>query len=125
LRHLLDAFPNGAYAGAARRSLADLQEEAPVTPPRQRELDYRAPPAPTLRHHFVQTPGPDYWLALRTRPSVSEGDRIRKMPNGTLVEVLSQRPDGWWRVRAVDTNETGWALSGGGGKRWLHCCKSP
>jgi PBP1b-binding outer membrane lipoprotein LpoB len=65
---------------------------------------------------------PDAFLALRTEPSGSHGQRIVEMPNGTMLEVIERRPDNWWFVKVVDTGQTGWALSQQGNRRWIHCC---
>jgi hypothetical protein len=46
------------------------------------------------------------------------------MPNGTLLEVLERRPDGWWRVRVVPSGQEGWTLSGQGQDVWIECCKA-
>jgi uncharacterized protein YraI len=53
---------------------------------------------------------PDAFLALRTEPSGGHGQRIMAMPNGTVLEVIEKRPDNWWFVKVVDTDQKGWAL---------------
>jgi hypothetical protein len=75
-------------------------------------------------HFFVaNTLPPDNYLALRTAPSSALGARIGIMSNGTLVNVLEQRSDGWWRVRVYPSGPEGWALSGDGQRQWIVCCK--
>ena len=73
-------------------------------------------------YYVANTRPPDAFLALRTHPTTRRGLRIRKMPNGTLLEVLQRRSDGWWRVRVIPTGEEGWALSGQNGSVWIDCC---
>ena len=74
-------------------------------------------------YHFVaNTRPPDDFLALRTHPTSRVGLRIMAMRNGTLLQVLERRPDGWWYVRVVPTGEEGWALSGQGDRQWITCC---
>jgi hypothetical protein len=81
--------------------------------------------SPAGSYYFVSnTQPPDAYLSLRTEPSTSSGQRIATMPNGTLLEVLQRRPDGWWEVRIVSTGQTGWALSGEGGRVWISCCRT-
>jgi hypothetical protein len=60
---------------------------------------------------------PDPWLALRTEPSSTRGERIMKMPQGTLLRQLERRGF-WWRVE-LTTGQQGWAHS-----KWIKCCKS-
>ena len=67
---------------------------------------------------------PDPFLALRTDPTARYGQRIAKLRNGTMLEILdATRPDGWWLVRTPN-GQTGWAKSGAGwdGKKrsWIH-----
>jgi hypothetical protein len=65
---------------------------------------------------------PDAYLSLRTEPSGSRGQSIMHMPNGTLLDVLQRRADGWWLVRVVPSGEEGWALNRQGSRVWIHCC---
>jgi hypothetical protein len=52
-------------------------------------------------YYFVaNTRPPDAFLVLRTHPSWQAGLRIMTMPNGTLLEVLERREDGWWYVES-------------------------
>ena len=44
------------------------------------------------------------------------------MPNGTLLQTLQRRDDGWWYVRVVPSGEEGWTLSGQGNRKWIECC---
>jgi hypothetical protein len=73
-------------------------------------------------HYVANTRPPDAFLALRTHPSSRLGSRIMAMRNGTLLQVLDRRPDGWWQVRVVPSGEEGWALSGQGNRQWIECC---
>lgn len=115
-------YPSGPYTETARRERNRLQ--AGRREPR-REAELHPQPAPIQRYHYVgDVRPPDDWLALRSEPAADHGRRLRKMPNGVLLDVLSQRADGWWRVRALDTGEVGWALSGQRGRVWIHCCRS-
>lgn len=67
---------------------------------------------------------PDSFLALRTQPSGKSGQKIMDMQNGTLLEVLQRRSDGWWFVRVVANGATGWALSQYGNRVWIYCCSA-
>lgn len=71
--------------------------------------------------YVANTMPPDAFLALKTHPSV-DSSRIMAMSNGTKLEVLLRRADGWWFVRVFPTNEEGWALSSQGNKVWILCC---
>jgi uncharacterized protein YecT (DUF1311 family) len=70
-------------------------------------------------HVIANTTPPDAFLSLRTHPSSQIGQRIAVMTNGTIVQVLQQNPDGWWKVRVTSTGQEGWALSGHDGKVWI------
>jgi Bacterial SH3 domain len=79
--------------------------------------------ATTTSYYYVaNTLPPDDFLALRTAPSSLSGQRIETMPNGTLLEVMEKRPDGWWLVRDVETGQRGWAVSGNRATSWILCC---
>jgi hypothetical protein len=79
----------------------------------------------TNEFYFVaNTRPPDAFLALRTHPSSTYGQRLAAMPNGTLLQVLQRRSDGWWQVRIVQSGQLGWALSGQHGKSWIDCCSA-
>ena len=41
----------------------------------------------------------DAFLSLRTDPTTKYGLSIVSMPNGTLLQALQRRDDGWWYVR--------------------------
>jgi len=73
-------------------------------------------------YYVSNTHPPDAFLSLRTMPSASSGERIMAMVNGTVLEVLKRRSDGWWNVRVKATGEEGWALSGKGNQAWIVCC---
>lgn len=90
---------------------------------------YNPPPSPPsplrAQYYYVwDTRPPDAWLALRTEPSGRRGQRIAQLPNGTLLEVLEQRPDNWWRVRAIGWGTEGWVLSREGNRVWVYCCRA-
>lgn len=71
----------------------------------------------------ANTRPPDAFLSLRSDPSSSIGRRLNKLPNGTRLEVMQKRADGWWLVRVLQTQEVGWAMSGGSGIQWIVCCE--
>jgi uncharacterized protein YraI len=73
-------------------------------------------------YYVADTLPPDAFLALRTEPSGGHGQRIMEMPNGTVLEVIEKRPDNWWFVKVVDTDQKGWALSQQGNRHWIRCC---
>ncbi|MCV0387894.1 MAG: SH3 domain-containing protein [Nitrobacter sp.] len=73
-------------------------------------------------HVIANAAPPDAFVSLRTDPSLKAGKRLATMPNGTVVKVLQQNPDGWWKVRVVSTGQEGWALSNQNGKVWITCC---
>src|ERR1700674_5037690 len=77
---------------------------------------------PNKSYHYVwDTQPPDAYLVLRTQPN---GQEIMKMPNGTLLEIIDRRDDGWWYVRVVSNGATGWALNQDKGRNryWIYCC---
>jgi hypothetical protein len=79
-------------------------------------------PAKVSVSYVANTEPPDAYLALRTDPASSRGQRVMAMPNGTLLEVIERQPDGWWYVRVIPTGQMGWALSSDRGKQWIVCC---
>lgn len=81
-------------------------------------------PPPGSYYFVANTRPPDAFLALRTLPSATYGQRIEIMPNGTPLSVLQQGSDGWWHVRNVSTGHEGWALQGQGATSWIVCCTS-
>jgi len=123
----LDAFiskySTSSLAEIARRerdrlAKAESSQQVVVVAPEDRR--------PPVGYFFVwDTRPPDDWLALRSEPTTKRGRQIRKMENGTLLDVIDKRTDGWWRVRVVDTGVVGWALSGQGSRTWIYCCRSP
>jgi hypothetical protein len=74
-------------------------------------------------YYVANTRPPDAYLALRTQPTSAFGQRIMTMPNGTALQVLQRRDDGWWRVKVLPSGPDGWALSGQGARRWIECCQ--
>lgn len=67
----------------------------------------------------ANTAPPDAYLALRTRPAASGGQRIMRMPNGTRLQVLRREPSGWWLVHVLPGGPAGWALSRQGDRMWI------
>jgi predicted outer membrane repeat protein len=84
----------------------------------------RRPQSETQHYYVWNTKPPDNFLALRTEPTDESGSRILKMPNGTLLDVVKKRTDGWWRVRVVESGQEGWALSTRDTRVWIFCCRS-
>jgi len=78
----------------------------------------------TSYYYVTNTKPPDAYLALRSAPSSLMGQRVEEMPNGTLLQILEQRADGWWLVRNIKNGRQGWALSGNGTTQWIACCTS-
>jgi YARHG domain len=79
-------------------------------------------PAQSNAYSYVaNTMPPDAFLALKMYPS-SNSPRIMAMANGTKLDVLLRRVDGWWYVKVWPTGEEGWAFSGQGNKAWILCC---
>ena len=66
----------------------------------------------------------DPYLALRTNPTTTYGDRIEKMRNGSTVAIIAKQTDGWWFVQNLTTGSIGWAKSGAGfnglDRAWIH-----
>src|SRR5689334_14311296 len=71
--------------------------------------------------YVANTTPPDAFLALKAYPS-ADSRRIMAMANGTKLEVLLRRADGWWYVKVAPTGEEGWAFSGQGSKAYILCC---
>lgn len=71
--------------------------------------------------YVANTSPPDAFLALKAFPSLNS-PRIMAMANGTKLEVLLRRTDGWWYVKVSPTGEQGWAFSGRGSKAYILCC---
>ena len=71
--------------------------------------------------YVANTAPPDAFLALKAYPSANS-QRIMAMANGTKLNVLLRRADGWWFVKVWPTGEQGWAFSGRGGKAYILCC---
>jgi hypothetical protein len=102
------AAPEHCYPGLACPGGSPIPDEPP--PQQQRALGEK--------FYFVGTVRPpDPWLALRTEPSARSGQRIMKMPQGTLLRLIGRRGF-WWRV-SLTTGEEGWAHS-----KWIKCCKT-
>ncbi len=73
-------------------------------------------------HSYVaNTSPPDAFLALKQFPS-PRGPRLMAMANGTQLDVLARRSDGWWYVQVFPSGEQGWALSGTSQKAYILCC---
>jgi hypothetical protein len=73
--------------------------------------------------YVANTQPPDAFLALKMYPS-SNSPRIMAMANGTKLDVLFRRVDGWWYVKVSPTGEEGWAFSGQGSKAYILCCST-
>lgn len=74
-------------------------------------------------YYVANTSPPDAFLALKTYPALNS-PRIMAMANGTRLEVLLRRTDGWWYVRVWPGGEQGWAFSGNANKAYILCCTS-
>ena len=74
--------------------------------------------------YVANTSSPDAFLALKAYPSANS-PRMMAMSNGTKLDVLLRRVDGWWFVRVWPTGEQGWAFSGRGDKAYILCCAGP
>ena len=74
--------------------------------------------------YVANTAPPDAFLALKAFPALNS-PRIMAMANGTRLDVLLRRTDGWWFVRVLPNGEQGWAFSGRGNKAYILCCTSP
>jgi hypothetical protein len=79
--------------------------------------------AGTPYSYVANTLPPDAFLALKMFPSANS-PRIMAMANGTKLEVLLRRIDGWWYVKVWPTGEEGWAFSGSGSKAYILCCSN-
>jgi hypothetical protein len=73
--------------------------------------------------YVANTTAPDAFLALKAYPS-SNSPRVMAMANGTKLDVLLRRVDGWWYVKVSPTGEEGWAFSGHGNKAFILCCSA-
>jgi hypothetical protein len=82
------------------------------------------PTASAQSSYVANTAPPDAFLALKTYPS-GNSPRIMAMANGTKLDVLLRRGDGWWFVKVSPTGEQGWAFSGSGNKAYILCCGAP
>jgi hypothetical protein len=76
-------------------------------------------PSNNATYYVANATPPDAFLSLRTEPTAKSGSRLMAMPNGTKLQVLERRPNGWWRVRVTDSGQEGWALSAAAGKTWI------
>lgn len=77
----------------------------------------------TAYSYVANTAPPDAFLALKSFPS-SNSPRIMAMANGTKLDILLRRADGWWYVKVWPTGEEGWAFSGRGNKAYILCCSA-
>jgi len=66
---------------------------------------------------------PDDFLSLRSHPTAVGGSQIEQMPNGTPLEILHRRPDGWWQMRNLRSGNVGWALNRYGNRVWIDNCR--
>ena len=90
--------------------------------PEQKPSEVQGSSLDNSYYYVANTRPPDDFLALRTYPTSRVGLRIMAMRNGTHLQVLQRRTDGWWYVRVVPSGEEGWALSGQGNLIWIECC---
>ena len=74
------------------------------------------------KYYIDNLTAPDNFLAIRTLPSTQEGKRVTILQNGSIVDVLEKRSDGWWFIRDTATGLKGWAVSNYGNKQWIMCC---
>ncbi len=103
--------PPAAVAPPPAQSAAAIPKTMPLAPAQK-------------SYHFVDdTRPPDAWLALRTEPGSLRGSQVGRLTNGTMLEVLERRADGWWRVRVPGSGQEGWALNRAGDRVWIHCCR--
>jgi hypothetical protein len=72
-------------------------------------------------YYVANTTPPDAFLALKSYPS-PRSPRLMAMANGTKLEVLLRRVDGWWYVKVSPTGEEGWAFQGSNNKAYILCC---
>jgi hypothetical protein len=118
-KHTVDAINKMQSSADSDIGVFCTREPAAAAPGEQEE-----PTAGKPYYYVDDTRPPDAFLALRTMPTASRGQRIMKMPNGTLLNVLDRQNNGWWHVRVVPGGEEGWALRGQGSRVWIHCCTS-
>ena len=90
--------------------------------PQQKPSEVQGSSSGNSYYYVANTRPPDDFLALRSHPTSRMGLRIMAMRNGTRLQVLQRRTDGWWYVRVVPSGEEGWALSGQGNQIWIECC---
>lgn len=76
------------------------------------------------RIRTLQTPfRPTRSFHFKPYPS-SNSPRIMAMADGTKLDVLLRRADGWWFVKVWPRGEQGWAFRGQGNKAYILCCAS-
>ncbi len=78
------------------------------------------------KYYFVwDTRPPDNWLDMWEYPN-SRGHHIRRMTNGTPLELVQKGPGKWYLFRNVETGETGWVAwaNGSGSRVWVYCCRT-
>ncbi|MDZ4792154.1 MAG: caspase family protein [Hyphomicrobiales bacterium] len=131
-RNEVERFQQEEEGSARDKAEKTLQEanrraeaERAAAAEQQARLDALRKPPPKSYSYVWDTRPPDDFLALRTEPSSRTGSRIAKMPNGTLLEVIEKRPDGWWYVRTIEGLE-GWTkyANENGSRVWIYCCRS-
>ncbi len=120
LEEFIRRFPGSAYAGFARARLEEVRKQnaALLRPLQPRETE--------TRYYFVwDTRPPDDWLDMWEYPN-GRGRHIRRMPNGTPLELIQKGPGKWHQFRNVQTGETGWAAwgNGSGDRIWVYCCRT-
>ncbi len=129
LEEFIRRFPGSAYAGFAKARLEELRKQnAALSKPQSAPAQLR-PPQPReteTRYCFVwDTRPPDEWLDMYEYPN-GRGRHIRRMPNGTPLELIQKGPGKWHQFRNVQTGETGWAAwgNGSGNRVWVYCCRT-
>jgi hypothetical protein len=115
--------PDDAKKAGIEVAILDLEGPATIARPQERKSTDLTEKTETY-FYVANTRPPDDFLALRTDPSISIGQRVAKLPNGTALQVFERRADGWWRVRVKVSGLDGWVKSGQGEKKWVLCCVS-
>ena len=82
-------------------------------------------PAPSKYYFVWDTRPPDNWLDMWQYPN-GRGHHIRRMANGTPLELMQKGPGKWYLFRNVETGEVGWVAwgNGSGSRVWVYCCRT-
>jgi hypothetical protein len=105
--------------GTATGPAGHLQAARPpaTRPPVSQQTSRQQAPLATFSYVTGLDPSGDNFLALRTRPSTSEGSRMATMGPDTLLTVLESR--GPWRRVELPDGISGWAHG-----NWIACCRT-